>query len=71
MPHRLFYVAGEVVFLRARIIEPTIDMFKVRIEGQGYALTTWAPVSEIAKAEDIHLLRPLPPGALIEDPRNR
>ena len=50
---------GEVVFIRATVLQACSDAFQVRIEGYpGLAITTWAPVSEIAKAEDIALLKP-------------
>lgn len=64
MPSRL-YQAGDIVFVRAVVLDPCSDVFQVRIEDYPkIAITTWVPASEIAKAEDIDRLRPLRfPGA--------
>lgn len=59
MPYRM-YQAGDVVFVRAVVLEACSDFFQIRIEDfPRYAITTWAPVSEIAKAGDIARLRAL------------
>lgn len=58
MPYRTVQ-AGETVFVRATVLNPCSDTFQIRIEDYPYyAFTVWAPVSEIARAEDIGLLLP-------------
>lgn len=49
---------GDLVFVRATVLEACSDGFKVLIH-DGIAINIWLPVSEIARQEDIHLLRPL------------
>lgn len=59
MPSRL-YQAGDVVFVRAVVIDPCADLFQIRIEDYPkFAITTWVPASEIAKPQDIERLKPL------------
>ncbi len=59
MPSRLIQ-AGDLVFVRAVVIDPCSDLFQVRIEDYPkFAITTWVPASEIARSEDIERLRPL------------
>jgi hypothetical protein len=51
---------GDEVFIRATVLEACSDAFQVRIEDfTSLTITTWAPVSEIAKAEDIARLKPV------------
>lgn len=53
IPH-LNCTEGDVVFVRATVIEAASDFFTLRIENfPRYIFTTFAPVSEIAKREDI------------------
>jgi hypothetical protein len=59
MPHRN-YQSGETVYIRATVLQACSDAFQVRIEDYpNLTITTWAPVSEIAKPEDIARLRPV------------
>lgn len=59
MPSRL-YQAGDIVFVRAVVIDPCSDVFQIRIEDYPkISITTWVPASEIAKPHDIARLRPL------------
>lgn len=59
MPY-LLCQAGDIVFVRARVLVAAADAFQIRIEHfPEYAFTTWAPPSEIARFEDIPRLRPL------------
>lgn len=51
---------GDEAFVRSIVIEAASDFFTVRIENfPRYVFTAFAPVSEIAKASDIHLLNPM------------
>ena len=64
MPYR-GYQKGDQVFIRATVLEACSDCFQVRIEDfPTVTITTWAPVSEIAKAEHIILLKPMRRGDL-------
>ena len=57
MPH-LNCQEGDIVFIRATVLRACSDAFQVRIEDfPTLTITTWAPSSEIAKAEDIPLLK--------------
>jgi hypothetical protein len=59
MPYRT-YQSGETVYIRATVLQACSDAFQVRIEDYpNLTITTWAPVSEIAKPEDIARLRPV------------
>lgn len=45
---------GDEVYIRAVVLQACSDMFQVRIEDfPSVVITTWAPASEIARAEDI------------------
>jgi hypothetical protein len=58
MPYRT-YQAGDEIFIRATVLQACSDAFQVRIEDfPNLTITTWAPVSEIAKMEDIERLKP-------------
>lgn len=57
MPH-LNCREGDIVYIRATVLSACSDAFQVRIEDYpNLVITTWAPAREIAKAEDIHLLK--------------
>jgi hypothetical protein len=56
MPH-LNCTEGDVVFVRATVLEAAADCFKLRVEDfPTYAITFYAPSREIAKQEDIERL---------------
>lgn len=56
MPHRRCR-EGDEVFVRAVVLEAASDAFRVRIEDHPVmTVTTWVPVSEVAKPEDIGAL---------------
>lgn len=56
--------AGDVIFVRAVVLEAASDCFQVRFDDGGYyVLTTWVPAGECAKAEDIGELRPIRGGS--------
>ena len=58
MPSRL-YQAGETVYVRATILVAQSDAFQIRIEDfPRVSITAWAPPSEVARFEDIGLLKP-------------
>jgi hypothetical protein len=57
VPHRKLQ-AGDEVFIRAVVVEPMSDCFKVRIEDQQMSLTTFVPAREIASFEDIPMMLP-------------
>lgn len=49
---------GDTIYIRATVLEACSDYFKVRIEDfPSIAITTFVPVSEIAKADDIAGMR--------------
>jgi hypothetical protein len=63
--HHRSYEAGDTVFVRARVIEPVHNVFsrdtlaKLKIEDYPNAvmvITTFAPMSEIAEADDLDRL---------------
>lgn len=59
MRRRLLYVPGDIVFIRAVVIEAMPDLFQVRIEDfPNLSITTYVPASEIAKLDDIDGLKP-------------
>lgn len=59
IPH-LNCTEGDVVFVRATVIEAASDFFTIRIENfPRYVFTTFAPPSEIAKREDIDAMPPI------------
>jgi hypothetical protein len=54
------YQAGDEVFVRATVLEACSDAFQIRIQDfPTMTITAWAPRSEVAKAEDIVLLKPM------------
>jgi hypothetical protein len=56
-PH-LNCTEGDIVFIRATVIEAASDFFKIRVEDYpNWVVTAYVPVSEIAKAGDILDLR--------------
>jgi hypothetical protein len=62
---RLSYLPGDTVFVRATVLQACSDAFQIRIEDfPTITITTWAPPSEIAKVEDIALLKPIRRGDL-------
>lgn len=59
IPH-LHLREGDEAFVRVTVLEACSDYFKVIVEDYpNLAVTKCVPVSEIAKASDIHLLRPI------------
>lgn len=59
IPH-LNCTEGDVVFVRATVVEACSDFFTLRIENfPKYKFTAFAPTSEIAKREDIDAMPPL------------
>ncbi len=51
---------GDTVFVRATVLSAGSTYFQIRIDDDTtMSITTWAPASEIAKAEDIGKLRPV------------
>ena len=59
------YRPGETVLVRATVVEPCNSSFRgmlaqLRIEdGSSITITTFAPLSEIARCEDIERLKPI------------
>lgn len=52
--------AGDLAFVRATILETCSDAFKVRFEDYPrFICTQWVPATEVARAADIGLLRPI------------
>jgi hypothetical protein len=59
IPH-LNCTEGDVVFVRAVVVSAESDFFTLRIENYPkYVFTAFAPVSEIAKREDIDAMPPI------------
>lgn len=51
--------AGEIGYVRMRVLEAASDAFQVLIDnGATMALTVWVPSAECARHEDIDELRP-------------
>jgi hypothetical protein len=51
---------GDVVFIRATVLEACSDQFQVVIDDRlGLSVTAWLPAAEIAKAEDMGHLKPM------------
>jgi hypothetical protein len=51
---------GNIVFVRARVLTAGSDYFQVRVEDHPrFAITLWAPAREIARLEDIPVMRAL------------
>lgn len=51
---------GDEAFVRSVVLEASSDCFKVEMQDYPkYIFTTYTPVSEVAKAEHIHLLSPM------------
>jgi hypothetical protein len=58
MPSRKMQ-AGDVGYIRMKVIEAASDAFRVLIDdGAAMSITAWVPVSECAKFENIGNLRP-------------
>ena len=56
--------AGDTVFVRATVLEPCGDTGRVLIEDRRQvSIAIWLPACEIAHAEHIGDLKPVPPGA--------
>ena len=56
-PH-LKCTEGDVVYVRAVVVEAASDFFKIRVQDQpNWDIPVYVPVSEIAKFEDIPALR--------------
>ena len=50
---------GDTICVRATVIEACSDAFQVVVDdGTSMAITCWVPVSECARHEDVHLLKP-------------
>jgi hypothetical protein len=59
MPH-LSCQPGDVVYIRAEVVEACSDAFQVRIEDfPSMATTVWVPASEVAKQGDIDRMAPM------------
>ena len=53
------YLPGDTVFVRATVVEAASDYFKVCIEDDAtMSITTWVPIGELARREDLDQLKP-------------
>jgi hypothetical protein len=56
---------GDVVFVRAVVLQAAEGLFEVRVEDRAsIGVTIWVPARELARAEDIGLLKPINHGPL-------
>ncbi len=52
--------AGDIVFVRATVIEAASDAFQVLFDDGGqFSETRWVPARECAKLEDLGLMKPI------------
>jgi hypothetical protein len=49
---------GDIVFVRAAVLEAASDFFVLRTEVPSCRITFYAPAREVARLEDVRMMRP-------------